>query len=232
MNTQQKNRYNKIFNEEIYLLDKFKEDNKLIFHISGSTANIYKVTIYLNHRNMFCDCPDMKSWAKKYNCVCKHCCFTLFKVLKLNLHHTNFFNNLALSDEDLVQINNNFDKLTLTNIDDNIDDNIINQQLLKKFQTLNLTNNNDNNDKNKKKDIFENNKEIDEDDQCVICFEDFLKNDIVSCPTCHNIIHKKCMEKWIKMGKHNCVYCRSEVWKKFGNNITNTTPKYINLFEQ
>ena len=72
MNIQQLKRISKLDYELFYLLKVEKEDNTFILSISGSTKNIYKVTIFGNSRTIKCDCPDSKSWDKDYNCYCKH----------------------------------------------------------------------------------------------------------------------------------------------------------------
>ncbi len=218
MNYQQQKRYNKIFTENLYLLDKKYDKDNMIFQMSGSTANIYKIIIYSNTKNIICNCPDMKSWAKSYNCICKHCCFIIFRVLQcFTTQQTNFFNILYFTDIEINCMKDKFNKLTMTN-NENYVDNI----LIKKFQNIDIKNNN-----NK----FIQNREINDEEYCIICFEDFIENNKknnVECPICHNIIHNQCMKKWIKMGKINCVYCRSDVWKNFTKKIHN---EYINLFD-
>ena len=79
-NGQQLLRLDKIYNEDFFLLDKYQDDNKLIFKICGSTKNIYEVKLYLISKRIYCNCPDSKSWARKYGVICKHSCFVLFKV--------------------------------------------------------------------------------------------------------------------------------------------------------
>ncbi len=239
MNLQQKQRYNRIFEEDLYLLDKKYNQTNMIFHISGSTANVYKVTINWNNNSIYCSCPDMKTWAASYHCVCKHCCFVIFRVMKcFTLNQTNFFKSLHFSREEINLLKNKFDIMTFNN-----DDDFINSEYIYKY--LNLESEKD------VKSISEDNRFIQkrntkDDEYCIICFEEFngnnSKNDNdndndnknVECPICHNIIHDKCMKKWIKMGKISCVYCRSDIWinydKKLDNKKSNNT-NYINLLE-
>ena len=94
-------------------------------------------------------------------------------------------------------------------------------------------------DKYKKKDTFKNktdfnksNREIEEDDDCPICFDilNYDKSKLVSCPKCKNYIHVNCMKKWLK--KHTtCVYCRHDVWKNYGKEKVGPYDKYIKLDE-
>jgi hypothetical protein len=215
MNSQQYKRYHKIFEDELYLID---FNDKLEFNISGSTKNIYKVVII--DGKFDCNCPDNKSWAKKYHVVCKHTCFVLFKVIKLfdnnfvsNIQNqTQFFTTLKLSDQEL-------DKINIFIKNKNITSDIINQDLIDKFNKLKTESN---------VNIFaKSTKHIDMDDECPICYDILLmENDIsklLSCPECKNYVHNKCMEKWLEYNK-TCVYCRSDIWKNNGKES-----KYINL---
>ncbi len=56
----------------------------------------------------------------------------------------------------------------------------------------------------------------DEDQECPICCEMLSYNteEIVSCPTCKNVVHDECIRKWLRYNK-TCVYCRSNSWKDF-----------------
>jgi hypothetical protein len=214
MNSQQYKRFLKLSEDELYLID---FNDKLEFHISGSTKNIYKV-IMTGH-NFWCDCPDSKSWAKKYHVVCKHVCFVLFKVVKLfsssNIENignkTQFFTTLNLSDEEL-------DKIKLFIKNKSVSSDIINQSLIDKYNKIaNQPSIN----------IFGNStKSIDQDDECPICYDILLSQDIsklLSCPECKNYVHDGCMKKWLEYNK-SCVYCRSTIWINNGKEA-----KYLNL---
>ena len=66
-----------------------------------------------------------------------------------------------------------------------------------------------------------NSKKMCEEDLCAICFCDFLyhteeefKDKSLCCPVCSNLVHADCMMCWLRNStNHNCVYCRSGVWK-------------------
>jgi hypothetical protein len=198
MKLQQLFRHDKIYKETFFLLNKAKLDYKLTFDISGSTTNIYRVQIYLNNRKIYCNCPDSKKWAKCYNVVCKHICFLLIKVFKLNILNLNyFFENLIFNDENIESINNEYNKIDFTN------KNYINQTYLDKYK--NMTKNNVNT-------IILKDDQLDEID-CCICFD--IINDLTNikinkqCKTCLIIIHKECVNKWFNMGNNNCPHCRT-----------------------
>ena len=72
-------------------------------------------------------------------------------------------------------------------------------------------------DKETSKTLFTNGKDICNDDDCSICY-DILKNDkkLVTCPTCKNWFHEHCVNRWLQ-NHETCVYCRSTIWKQFGN---------------
>lgn len=194
MNYQQLNRYYKI-NEKFYLLDNKYIDNTYNFYISGSTKNVYTISITNDIIN--CNCPDSSSYAKKYNVICKHCCFVLFKVLKVcNNTNDQFYKTYKFTNNDMVNISKTFDTITYNNID------IVDNKLLERYKLIN----------NNIKSIFDittsNNNE-----ECPICY-DLMNDNLLKCPNCKNYIHKQCMEKWLEL-KNNCVYCRSDIWNKY-----------------
>lgn len=234
----QKKRYNKIYNENFYLLgiERFPDLYKI--SVSGSSQNIYSVNIYLD-RNVRpkCSCPDARGWAPSSNCLCKHVCFVLFRVLKcwyLSFKSSNFFgkeNSTFLFKDDehflmldaLQKVYSRFDTLNYSNVSDqNIseDKEVVNCELLLKY--MSLKENEDSKEKENKKGIS---KEIKEDDVCPICYCEFMEDGkvdlrfLIECPNCNNVFHKECMNKWLNMGKKNCVYCRSDIWEKY-NKVT------------
>ena len=218
MKYEQKKRYFKIFEEEFYLLDIIKDvnANSVVYHVSGSTANIYNIKLKQD-KTLECNCPDGKVWVRAKKCSCKHVCFVLHKVAKLFRKEESedfyYFENLVLNDGD-------FSKLYNYEMTDN--SSVLNHEYSAKYKSL--ISHVDNGE-----DIFLQKKEVTDEDSCAICFDDFedkkMKN--VECPTCHNVIHMKCIKKWLNMGKQNCVYCRSDIWKYFAN--TKNSNQYKNI---
>ena len=232
MNNEQKKRYWKIFIEEFYLLD-IKQNE---FYISGSTANVYKIKISNNFFS--CNCPDGmrctpkvmnashsfpdgKTWVHNKKCVCKHVCFILYKVIKLidknNAENHPFFSRLVLTNDELNIIHNKIEKINLM-CNENV-----NLNYLEKYKNLDsVIDMSIFNSSNGEQKIFN------EDDICAICF-DMLSDvntspnkkiqtaHLAICPMCHNYIHKKCIQKWLNSGKNTCVYCRSDIWRKYGS---------------
>ena len=199
MKLQQILRYDKVFNERFFLLSKNQNNNKLIFEISGSTSNIYKVQIYESSKKIFCNCPDSKKWAKMYNVACKHICFLLIKVFKLNNNDLEYFyENLVLNDINLYNIVLEYNNINFSN-----NEQYINSDFLEKFKTLD----------NLKQEIV---LKEDYNKDCCICFDNLENlenikdtNNNIQCKICLIIIHKSCLNKWFNMNNNNCPHCRS-----------------------
>jgi len=194
MNYNQQKRYDKIYNEEFYVLEHNDKDNFYQFIISGSTRSVYTVKIYKNNLP-FCNCPDFCGHAKRAGVVCKHVCFILIKVLKYT--NPNYFIDYKI---DFNEIKNLYINLVL-------DQNLFNLSLTDKYFDQ-ITNKPD----------FTKYREFNTDAECPICYSTFKSQSgsLLGCPTCLNVVHKKCMEKWLTI-KESCSYCRSEIWKQYGD---------------
>jgi len=199
----QKKRLNKINIEKFYLIDKKVDDSKLTWMITGSTFNIYNVTADLKYNNLRCNCQDFSSWAKKENCMCKHCCFVIVKVLKeqIDLPNSNIFNLKTFSDLEMSNILHNFKSEITHNNDDEYklvleryNKMIVNEVKPSKFEIISKKSQN-----------------------CPICYEDIKDiESSLACPDCKNSFHKNCIEMWLKTGSNNCCpYCRSETWDHY-----------------
>jgi hypothetical protein len=226
MEQQQRTRLDKIYTDRLYLIEFKQESDHYDFVISGSTANLYKIKLQTDKMSeglkplISCSCPDMFSWAKEYGLKCKHCCFVLVKVLRLP-------ENWLISgqiEKDPVQsasmINARLQNLQMRAELTNADYIAKYQQIKasggvsaeptieKKLQEENSG------DKTEKSDPildkFKVTKELDGEEECPICFDSL---DVVSsfqCPTCRNLVHQHCMDKWLSTGHKNCVYCRGD----------------------
>lgn len=216
MNYQQEKRYNKLRTDQFYLLGNEKVDDKFKYHISGSTKNVYTVTVHPERSTIFCTCPDAKSWAAKYKCVCKHVLFVLYRVLKVfDIKDHPFFDRLWFTPEELECI-----QLSTEYLQGHLDNTIINSELTKKYQAL-------------QNGIEEKNNYIptgrfDVDDVCGVCFLDLEEEDVeycMACPKCNKAAHTDCIKKWISSGQKLCVYCRQNVWGE----MKNSSGAYKNL---
>lgn len=211
LNIQQYKRIEKLKTDEFYFLS--FQNNEIL--MSGSTKNVYRIIINEN-KSLTCDCPDSKSHAKKQGVLCKHICFIYIKICKST--NLDFFATKKLTDEDIQKLNKN------TQI----------SEIAKKYYDKYISLNNPNNCN-----FDEPSRELEDDIMCPICFDDLIENiktkqNIKFCPDCSNAIHQKCIDKWFENKNnhnHNCVFCRSDCWSKYGNKTTekSTTKSYVNL---
>ena len=123
MKVQQLIRYDKIFTDSFYLLNKFIDNDNFIFELSGSTRNIYKVRIYSRSKMIFCNCPDSYSHGANQGVICKHSCFVIFKVLKLfdtieSSDAIEFFNRLHFTLDQIEIIKTIFNQLNINSTDE------------------------------------------------------------------------------------------------------------------
>ena len=211
---QQLLRFEKLNSEDFFLLNKSHDESKLIFNICGSTKNVYETKIYLKSKMIYCNCPDSKSWARKYGVVCKHCCFVLFKVLRLKIDKMDYFKKLYFEEKVLNEIKENYEKLNLLNYEQDF----LNKDISNKFNSIK-------HNTSDSKDEIVLKEEDDHDNFCAICYEDFedIKNikENFQCNICSKILHLKCINKWITMGNKSCPYCRSIIKKDSNNNYIN-----------
>lgn len=105
MNDEQYKRYRKMNGDNIKCLYK-KHDKKknIYFLISGSSGTNYKVTIPTDGK-ITCSCPDFINGAKVQECVCKHCLYVIYNVLKLfrDIDHT-FFKRCRFTPDEIHDI--------------------------------------------------------------------------------------------------------------------------------
>jgi len=205
------------------------DDKECEIRLTGSTLNVYKITIKDCIFN--CDCPDF-IYSDRNNMYCKHICFVICYIGKIR--DEQLFIKRALTEENKKQI---FSRLTSINVIDNNDDNIICKTLTDKYNSIN---------DNESSVIDPRNI----DDDCAICFlplnpcennicendkikaskfleisnledEKTIEKDILetnsiyppltTCVECSNAIHSTCLETWLKYNK-TCVFCRQS-WK-------------------
>lgn len=95
MNAEQRKRFEKLHTDEFYLLQVSREPaaafpddgaaKQIMFRVGivGSTKNVYEALLYTD-RSFFCNCPDGKTHAKRHGVQCKHVCFLVQRVLRLD----------------------------------------------------------------------------------------------------------------------------------------------------
>lgn len=237
-NYYQRSRFQKSKRSRFYLLDIEKLPESFKLTISGSTRNIYQVTVSEDTHKLSCDCPDGSVFCQGNNTICKHSYFVLFKIMKmwkLAEEENSFFTTNVLSSTDMTQINEKlmelYNRFNITTEDTYISPNLSSKYhrfkdtktptggladevpaVENKFTCLEITG---------------------EESACPICYNDYDSQDkIVKCPCCGNKFHQDCMDRWLKMGKTSCVFCRSEVWQEYIDlnlNINYIGTEYMNL---
>ena len=194
MKWQQLIRIDKVFNDPIFLLSKKNLENKFTFDVCGSTKNIYKVQIYKTNKMVYCNCPDAKGYCKYNGVICKHSCFILLKVFKLE-NMEEYFKSLFLNNEQIEIINKKVEELTFQ------ENAFINMEYLEKFKNLKP---------DSKIEINENTETL-----CPICYDDLIeienKKLNSQCHICKKIFHKKCLNTWISIGNNTCPFCRNTI---------------------
>jgi len=59
---------------------------------------------------------------------------------------------------------------------------------------------------------FNFNKNIHENyDKCIICYENFVENDIIFDIPCNHFFHKSCLSKWLKNHSYKCPICKEKI---------------------
>lgn len=184
----QKNRIYKAHYQTIYLLEKIinSKDN-IILKLTGSTLNIYTITII--NSNILCNCPDSNIKYEKF--FCKHICFVICMIGKIYSIDTFIYKKLSEEQKMDIIFNITIDKTIACN-------HLTEKYLNMKFKAITDSKNENLEIRNIK-------------DDCAICFND-MKNEkeIYTCESCLNAIHKECLKIWIK-DKNTCVFCRSYI---------------------
>lgn len=85
---EQQKRLDRMRRDPLYLIDARASDDTLHYRISGSTGNVYDVTIA---HVLDCSCPDASSGARRHRVLCKHCCFVVHRVLGESLTARSFW---------------------------------------------------------------------------------------------------------------------------------------------
>ena len=210
-NYQQVKRIEKVYNEEYYVLDNELESEKIKIFISGSTQNVYEISINVENGSLWCNCPDMKSFSKRFDCICKHCCFVILKIGKI--FDSNVIKNKKLEENHIEMITDRLQsQIELKNV-----------ELSLKFMSM-----------KEPQPLYKNHykfdstdKPINEEDECPICYDYLNVGEVKCCLDCKNYIHTNCMNKWLET-KKTCVLCRSTCWSQL-NNENKSESKYISL---
>ena len=170
-------------NHPMYLLDKDSNSQLYRFHMSGTHQDIYTTEINRLTGEVNCSCPDGVRYRDAQGTICKHLCFILFKVLKvlnyISHDRRNVYtfhqdtidfvnkNSLVLTPSQLTVCDANFGSIDFTSTAITKDDlRSVFESIKQKGKSANKVD-----EKDELKD-FEMSKNVDEDDECPICFAD------------------------------------------------------------
>ena len=107
MNDEQYKRYRRMNADPIKCLYvTHNKEKDLYFLISGSKGTKYKVTIPTNGK-ICCSCPDFKNSSQVQECVCKHCLYVIYNVLRLftDVDHA-FFKRCCFTPDEVHTVHN------------------------------------------------------------------------------------------------------------------------------
>jgi hypothetical protein len=187
---------------KMYLVDHREDSFKIEVDLLGSkkkitgsslnsgTPNREKYTITFNkpQSNFTCNCKDFVYRAKSHDIVCKHITFIICKVLGIYDH--TFFETK---------------KLNL----------FYQKRMARVIGGSGIWYNNEISVKHLNSEFKKNTvKKLNIEDTCPICCDTFGSNETISCPSCHQFVHKSCIDVWIETS-NTCVYCRSEIFKNY-----------------
>lgn len=190
--------------------------------VSGSTGNVYEISIDSQTNCITCTCPDFSSGAECESVVCKHCCFVIYRVFKSCLRPSFFEDNEArtFSSEDITIYQRKVAHLQRTLSSSNQP--FVSPKLIQHFNNLKSSGDAQNNQVDKET-ITENEnfglklaKNCDSkslEDCCGMCYEEFKDTPgtdyFVCCGECKKMVHQECADIWLKNKADTCIYCRS-----------------------
>jgi len=181
-------RIQRVFTEEFYLLGSGHgaRTGSYVFTVNGSKMDKFYNVVVDAEGKMTCTCMDSRMTCPRKDCVCKHCCFVVYRVL--NVMNNDFLKTLRVEDGAIGRWAAKNDARYNT---------AMANKLVHNVETT-----------------FDVNLERMEDD-CPVCC-DALGDDgtCVGCPECRNNAHKACMSRWMSQRK-TCVWCRSNVWMAY-----------------
>lgn len=193
---EQRSRISKGFTEPFYVLHVATDEpnGNTSVHVAGSQRHVYTISID-DDGTIKCNCPDLRSKGKIW---CKHICFTLFKVAKLDVQTINGPNRLSPESQKIVK-----STLALCLVNKKY----VNQVLSDRFKAISLPDAS-----------FVRNG----DDVCPICYDPMKNSDIQVCNVCNNGIHVGCLDRWVNHLHSNsqrvsCVFCRTSLQQEIQN---------------
>lgn len=195
----------KAYMERMYLIHRYrKDDNTLMetFDVSGSTGNVYKVTV---SRHVNCSCMD---FSLRRN-VCKHLLFVYLKVLRLpgNLP---VYSSVRLSEEQVAEVFSEALKNPVAEV-------MARPELRKAWETA-VGYQPDPSDANGDGPVTPEGRRLipTEGDVCGVCYEDLEPGSTEGLEfclkSCGRPIHTDCLQTWFNTRGYDrtCIWCRAK----------------------
>lgn len=227
MEYEQQKRFDKLATDEFFFLHASKDaaaDVVYRVNLVGSTKNIYQAMVHAD-RTFFCNCPDGKTHAARHGVVCKHVCFLVQRVLRLDFERDLYAHGYALDATKWDAATARLDRL----VHGEVDRAVTHDGLIAKWHavmgdkakvmtevTTKVTTDAVTTDKEAWVPLLAALDKLTEDDVCAICFAEYvpahpataaMAAELEACARCKGYVHSKCMAKWVSMGRAVCVNC-------------------------
>jgi len=206
----QQTRALRVFREPLFLMPTPRHDavrsrrHELVVGGSGGTPYTVSAT---GEGVVGCTCPDARTNCSTSSCVCKHVCFVLLRVLRLE--DLAFFvrRDRVLSPEELRLFAEAAEGrcVAATETDEDVHRPIVvattNEDVAEAL-------------------FFRKRKELDAA-ECPVCYAELTEPSCCWCPACSNAMHTSCAGRWLRSAPlPTCVLCRSPVWQHFPARLT------------
>ncbi|CCF53653.1 hypothetical protein NDA11_003606 [Ustilago hordei] len=206
--------------ERMYLIHRFRRDQQTLqetFDVSGSTGNVYKVTVA---RHVNCSCMDFSLRRK----VCKHLLFVYLKVLRLP-GSLPVYKSIRLSEDQVAQV---FAKA----LQNPIAEAMARPELRKAWETA-VGYQPSPSDSTYEEPAAPQGKRLipTEGDVCGVCYEDLEPGSVEGLEfclkSCGRPIHTDCLQTWFNTRGYDrtCIWCRAK-WHDSDRQDTHDTNGY------
>ncbi len=210
-------RFKKIYTEPFFLMNASIRDNGVMrFAVSGSTATQYVLELSPETGRMRCSCKDACMNCHRLGYACKHVCFVLYRVLRLDDDLAFFRDELTVSEAHRAAIAqriqtgaNELLHPPATITPDEVD---------RMCDHLAAVRSTGPTIRRRTHSFLEVARPPTEADECPVCYDLLLRHgaELRGCPDCGNAIHKLCVDRWLACAaRRSCVYCRSTVWSAY-----------------
>lgn len=181
------------------------------FLVSGSTQTNYVVSI-TSGGEVTCSCKDAMIHCRRDRCVCKHACFVVFRVMRIET--LGLLETLRLRPAEVRAISIG------------VVTNGMHWESRYPEHVLSSAEVSDICSRNEEPRAVDLTKQFaivlrmpEKGDECPICYdllEGVGQEEMRGCPDCGRGIHAKCVNRWIaNSARATCVFCRSSVWEQY-----------------